>query len=216
MTADPPPGDLDPAVRAALAGQLIAALNGHCPGSRARLRGSLAAGTADAYSDIDLEWTVPGARFGHCVDTAAEPLARVRPLASLRTDPDTAPGQRLLFAAFVGLPLFWRLDLSVRAEAADGARGRTEPAPPATAWSPAASALANAVAAVKALLRDRPDTARGLLERGLSRVGSPTAPTGRWLTDLTALADSAARADPAQRPLADAVIALVTARLPLP
>ncbi|MFJ4412365.1 hypothetical protein [Streptomyces sp. NPDC088910] len=202
---------LDPAVRAALARELLAALAAYCPGSRTRLRGSLASGTADAYSDIDLEWTVPGDRFAHCVDTAAVALGRVRPLASLRVDPESAAamGERLLFAAFRGLPLFWRLDLSVRAEPAGSA---TVPAAPATAWSPAASALANAVATVKMLRRGRPDAARGLLTRGLARVGAPDHLTDGALADVLRLAAAAVAYDPSQAGLAAAVSALAEER----
>lgn len=39
--------DLDPSVRAALAGELLAALRAACPGSTAEPRGSPAAGTAE-------------------------------------------------------------------------------------------------------------------------------------------------------------------------
>lgn len=212
MTAAGPAPDLDPAVRAALARELLDALAAYCPGSRVRLRGSLAAGTADAFSDIDLDWTVPGGLFAHCVDTAAEALARVGPLASLRDDPESAavPGHRLLFAAFRGLPLFWRLDLSVQA---DPLASATVPAAPATAWSPAASALANAVATVKMLRRGRPDVARGLLERGLARVAAPATLTDVGLADIRRLAAVAAATDPAQADLAAAVVALATDHL---
>ncbi|MDV9199138.1 nucleotidyltransferase domain-containing protein, partial [Streptomyces sp. Wh19] len=108
-------GELDPARRAAFAQKLLRALAAYCPGSRAELRGSLALGTADAYSDIDIAWTVPDDRFDACLDAVPEVLGAVVPLDSLRTDPDSQNSRerRLLFAAFRGLPLFWRVDLEV-------------------------------------------------------------------------------------------------------
>jgi hypothetical protein len=205
---------LDPARRTALADEVRGALEAACPGSRARLRGSLAAGTADPYSDIDVEWTVPAGRFRECVEGTRTALERVGALMSLRSDPDlaTAAGRRLLFAAFSGQPLFWRLDLEVHAEPPGDAGvpdpGATDP------WSPAASALANAVATVKALRRNRPDLALGLLERALTRVGSPARPTTHWSADIRLLAEAATASDPVQRPLAEAVLTLADEYLP--
>lgn len=205
---------LDPAVRAALADELLLALPAACTGSTARLRGSLAAGTADAYSDIDIAWHVPAADFARCVEGARRTLGRVGPLLSLRCDPDCAaePGRRLLFAAFRGLPLFWRLDLEVLADEPDAA---TVPSGEvADAWSPAASSLANAVGAVKALRRERPVEARALVERGLRRVGVRIALTGVWRTDVARLVAASVAADPAQQRLASAVEALASELLP--
>lgn len=207
-------GQPDPAIRAALAAELLVALHAACPGSTALLRGSLAAGTEDRYSDIDIAWEVPAADFARCVERVRRTLTRVGPLMSLRSDPEYAgtPGHRLLFAAFRGLPLFWRLDLDVHAdrrfEAAVPAAAATDP------WSPAASALANAVAVVKAVRRQRPDTARGLLERGLLRVGAEPVVTGRWRADLARLTAAATAAEPDQRRMAAAVDALAAGLLP--
>ncbi|WP_328537180.1 nucleotidyltransferase domain-containing protein [Streptomyces sp. NBC_00344] len=210
--------DLAPAIRNALAQRLIDALTAQCPGSRAGLRGSLARGTADAYSDIDLAWTVPDAEFDACAAGAGACLARVREVASLRSDPDLqrSRGRRLLFVAFRDLPLFWRLDLEISAESAAGDpdHDRGNPQARGDDWSPAASALANAVAAVKAVLRHQPDTARGLLERGLRRVGAPGAVSGRWPEDVARLARAAAGLEPEQRPLADRVVRLADELLP--
>ncbi|MFF2010464.1 hypothetical protein ACFVWY_15505 [Streptomyces sp. NPDC058195] len=195
---------LDPGRRAAFAGELTRSLAAHCPGSRAELRGSLARGTADAYSDIDLAWTVPGNRFAGCLAAVRDVLGTAGTLDSLRTDPGTRGSgeRRLLFAAFRGLPLFWRVDLEV--VAAEGkAAGPVAPAD--DTWSWPASALANAVAATKAVLRDRPEDARGLLERGLRRVDAPKGPSGHWLIDIRRLADTAAGREPDLRPLADRV-----------
>lgn len=205
---------LDPAVRAALAGELVAALRAACPGSAAELTGSLGAGTADDYSDIDIAWRVPAADFALCVEGARRTLGRVGPLLSLRSDPDhvETPGRRVLFAAFRGLPLFWRLDLDVRADRPE--RATVPAATAADPWSPAASALANAVAVVKAVRRSRPGTARALLERGMLRVGAEPALTGDWRLDVARLTAAATAAEPGQRPLAAAVDALAARLLP--
>lgn len=206
MSREPVAG-LDPVVRAAVAREVLAALRRACPEGRARLRGSLAAGTADAFSDIDVAWTVPAGCFGECVDRAAEVLARVRPPASLRSDPEYAElaGRRLLFAAFTGLPLFWRLDLEV--SAAPSASAPTVPTV-RHPWPPAASALANGVAAVKALHRGRPDTARALLERAFPRVGLPDHRSGEVAADLAALCAAATALDPEVAPTAAALLTL--------
>ncbi|MFJ2372619.1 hypothetical protein ACIOZL_07455 [Streptomyces sp. NPDC087769] len=221
-------GELDPARRAAFAQELLRALAAYCPGSRAELRGSLALGTADAYSDIDIAWTVPDDRFDACLDAVPEVLGAVVPLESLRTDPDSRNSRerRLLFAAFRGLPLFWRVDLEVawsadpeaawpvHPEAASapvaGRPGpdRGDPAAHGDGWSRPASALANAVAATKAVLRGQPRNARGLLERGFRRIDAPDDVSGRWCADIRRLAETAARREPDLRPLADRVLSL--------
>ncbi|MEV8568495.1 hypothetical protein AB0436_23430 [Streptomyces sp. NPDC051322] len=209
---------LDPADRDALAQRSLAALRARCPGSRAELRGSLARETADPYSDIDLAWIVPDADFDDCAAGAAACLGQVREVVSVRSDPELqrSSKRRLLFVNFRDLPLFWRVDLEISAEsvADDPAYDRDNPLARGDDWSAAASALANAVAAVKAVLRQRPDTAWGLLERGLRRVGAPDAVTGRWQEDVVRLTDAAVRQEPAQRPLADRVVRLATDLLP--
>ncbi|MEV6792600.1 hypothetical protein AB0M87_11470 [Streptomyces sp. NPDC051320] len=213
-----PSATLDPARRDALAQRLLAALRARCPGSRAELRGSLARETADPYSDIDLGWIVPDADFDDCAAGAAACLGQVREVVSVRGDPDLqrSSKRRLLFVNFRDLPLFWRVDLEISAEsvAQDPAYDRDNPQARGDDWSAAASALANAVAAVKAVLRQRPDTARGLLERGLRRVGAQEVVSGRWQEDVVRLADAAVRQESAQRPLADRVVRLATDLLP--
>ncbi|MFJ5722749.1 nucleotidyltransferase domain-containing protein [Streptomyces sp. NPDC093149] len=204
--------DLDPARRDAFAQALLHALATHCPGSRAELKGSLARGTADAYSDIDLVWTVPDDRFDACVAAAVEVLEAVRPLDSLRTDPElrNSRERRLLFAAFRGLPLFWRVDLEigVASVARPAGHDRDGLTTDDDDWSRPASALANAVAATKAVLRGQPQTARDLLERGYRRIDAPDAVTGRWCADIGRLAEAAADREPGLRSLADRVMRL--------
>ncbi|MFE2375421.1 hypothetical protein [Streptomyces sp. NPDC059398] len=255
--------DLDPARRAAFAQELQRALMAQCAGSVAALRGSLARGTSDPYSDIDIAWMVPSAQFDTCVAAVERCLGAVRAVVSLRSDPDVrrSCGRRLLFLAFRDMPLFWRLDLEITtlssepAEPAEPAElagtagtvnrvgvagpvSRVSPAGPAGGssprgqvqaqisgdgasaglgdpeWSLATSALANAVAVVKAVLRGQPEVAAGLLKRGLSRVGAGGPASGRWRADVIRLADAAACHEPAQRPLADQIKRLAAELLP--
>lgn len=200
--------------RAELAADVCAALRQSRPGSQAVLLGSLAAGTADAYSDIDVEWVVPDAQFASSVTRARAVLHPVQPVADVRIDPDFrhSDRRRLLFLRFEAVPLFWRLDLSVRAESvarelrydADNPRARARD----DEWSRPASALANAIGAVKAVARRQPDVARGLLDRGFARIGSADRATGAWPDDITRLARACADLDPALTALAAQVGAL--------
>ncbi|WP_326676718.1 hypothetical protein [Streptomyces sp. NBC_01237] len=211
---------LDPACRAAFAQDLLRALRAHSPGSRAELSGPPARGTADVHSDIDINWTVPDDRFAACTEAAPDVLRAPRPLESLRTGPDLrhSPGRRLLLASFVDLPLFRRLDLEIGAAPAVGppdeclTHGPADGGPGARGedWSRPAGALANAVAAVKAVLREQPRTALGLLERGFRRIDAPDTVTGDWPADIARLA--AAR-EPGPGPRADRVARLVERHL---
>jgi hypothetical protein len=81
------------------AGAVIAALTAAIPGARAGLLGSLAPGTADACSDIDVEWVVPDGRLTAGAAQTRSVLERVRPIAAVRTSPDFlhSPVRRLLF-----------------------------------------------------------------------------------------------------------------------
>ena len=78
---------LDSDARARLVADILGELTA-VPGSVTLLRGSLAEGRSDAYSDIDLLWDVPDAAFGAAIAELSETLERVRSVASLRFDPD--------------------------------------------------------------------------------------------------------------------------------
>lgn len=205
--------------RDAPASAIRAALERACPGSRTALRGSLASGTADAFSDIDVEWIVPDVRFTACVESAGPALSEAHPVAEVRTDPDLAHSdrRRLLFVRFEGVPLFWRLDLDVRAESVAGDPDYDAGNPRVRAaddeWSRPASALANATAAIKAVARGKPDTARGLLNRGFARITEPAEATGAWTADITHLAEAAAAREPRLRDLAGQITALAAETL---
>ncbi|GAA1086492.1 MULTISPECIES: hypothetical protein [Streptomyces violaceusniger group] len=205
--------------RAALAAEACAALKRCCPGSSAELSGSLASGAADAFSDIDISWVVPDARFPDCLARGVEALGEVQPVDSVRGDPDfhRSDRRRLLFVRFAGVPLFWRLDLDVRtASIADDPHYDAEN-PAARArddeWSRPASALANAVGAVKAVARSRDGEACGLLDRGFARIGEDDRATGDWANDVTRLAHAAALRDSALTDLAAQVTGLAARHL---
>jgi hypothetical protein len=186
-------------------------LGAAAPGSEVAPRGSLATGTADQYSDIDLLWEIPDDRFTSCVSQIDVILAGVAPITLLRSDPDfqNSDRRRLFFVWFDGYPLFWQLDLEIFARSVhrDPAYDLLNPHARGSTWSAAASALANAVAAIKACLRQRPDTAKELLERAFLRLGS--APLDGDISMLVRrLAHLAGQADPACRGLATRVLAL--------
>ncbi|MCX4678039.1 hypothetical protein OG413_22445 [Streptomyces sp. NBC_01433] len=73
--------------------------------------------------------------------------------------------------------------------------------------------LPNAVAAVKAVLREQPQTALGLLKRGFRRIDAPDTVTGDWPADITRLARTAAAREPGLGPRADRVARLVERHL---
>jgi hypothetical protein len=104
--------DLRPERRDQLAVGLRAELEGLMPGSSTTLRGSLAAQTADPYSDIDLCWVVADETF----PAAVSAVAKLPSVPAVRLDPGLACSdrRRLVFARLTGMPLFWRVDLDVR------------------------------------------------------------------------------------------------------
>ncbi|MCF3960197.1 hypothetical protein [Streptomyces fuscigenes] len=200
--------------RAALAAAVCIALTNSSPGSHARLVGSLASGTADFFSDIDIAWVVPDAQFTDCLTRVMHTLGEVRPVAGLRSDPDFhhSDRRRLLFVRFAGVPLFWRLDLDVRTASITDHRHYDAENPAARAredeWSRPASALANAIGAVKALNRKKDDEARGLLNRGFARIHADDRATGDWTNDVTRLVHAAVLRDSSLTDLATQVTAL--------
>jgi predicted nucleotidyltransferase len=202
---------LDIAVRRSLAEQVLQALRGAIAGSAAELRGSLAEGRADAWSDIDLVWEVPDERFETAVACVADALDRVRPVESLRWAPEfqRSDKRRLLFVQFEGVPLFWRVDIDLFAQSIhrDHTYDRDNEAAWGKDWSFTHSALMNAIAAVKALLRGQDEVARGLLERGFARVGLRV-PAGTSQELILALVQGVAAIDPAMAGLACRIEAL--------
>ena len=191
--------DLRPERRAAVVDSLREALRVAVPGSVISLRGSLATGDADQFSDIDLLWVVPGNRFPEAIACVRETLAAVSPVTSLRSDPEAhvPSNRRLLFIQLANLPLFWRIDLEVRSPSGHEPGNFVPEAPHSVAeWSAAASAATNAAATIKAVSRGRLAEARGLLERGFERIGETFDPAETWTEAVVRLARSSAAVDP--------------------
>jgi hypothetical protein len=202
--------DLDPRQRDKLAADVVNSLERALLGSVPTLRGSLAFGGADEYSDIDILWQVQEGSLMLALEALPRALETVRPMESLRVDPSSkaSPTRRLVFARLAEVPLFWRLDIEIVEPTALEDRpqlpqhGEEVDDPD---WSPTESALMNAVAAAKARLRGDPDGARELLDRAWRRVGLQ--PAGR--ADLLPLIDAIEAMDSRVRPLAARVRELV-------
>jgi hypothetical protein len=193
--------DLRPERRDQLAAGLRAQLEAFVPGSVTALRGSLAAGAADSYSDIDLCWVAWDETFGAAVSAAEGLAVRLASVRVVRIDPGLARSdrRRLVFVRLAGVPLFWRVDLDIRARsvAADDSYDEGNPAArDMTGWSRPASAIENAIAAVKSAIRGRADVASGLLSRGYERIGLVPAPQAGLTELITGLAESCARLEP--------------------
>ncbi|MDR2984409.1 MAG: nucleotidyltransferase domain-containing protein [Nocardiopsaceae bacterium] len=193
--------DLRSQRRAILADELLAALKRSIPGSRSQLRGSLASGAADEYSDIDICWVVPEASFAEAVASAGAALGRVAAVTSVRADPALARSarRRLLFARLRDVPLFWRVDIDVRAAsvAADDHYDVGNPdAHSDSGWSAPASAIENAVAAIKAAARGQAGTSTDLVVRGWQRIGLGPGPAADVADVIISLADACAVLEP--------------------
>jgi hypothetical protein len=202
--------DLRPERRDQLAAGLRAELEALIPGSATDLRGSLASGTADPYSDIDLCWVVGDETFTTAVSAAAELAVRLPSVQAVRIDPGLARSdrRRLIFVRPARVPLFWRVDLDIRARsvAADDTYDDGNPAAhDATGWSPPASAMENAIAAIKSGVRDRTDVTSGLLSRGYERIGLVPPPNTDLTGLITRLAESCARLEPGLASMASEV-----------
>ena len=193
--------DLRPERRDKLTGKLLAALQGWVPSSVAQLRGSLSSGTADDFSDIDICWVVPEQDFTEAVDTLGAALSQWAAVLSLRTDPELARSarRRLVFARLYGMPLFWRVDIDIRARsiAADDLYDIGNPDARSDAGSSApASAIENAIAAIKSAVRGQADTADTLLRRGSERIEHDPGSTAFLACAITSLADACATQEP--------------------
>lgn len=208
--------DLDHSQRERIAADLLSYLAAAVPGSVATLRGSLASGRADAYSDIDLTWQVPDSAFWHAVSRTPVIAEQIAPVASLRHDPDFQRSlrRRMVFIRFRDLPLFWRVDLDIvaRSVAHDPDFDRQNAAARGTHWSATESSLANAVAALKALLRNQPAEAAALLERGEARIGL-VAPAIAPRERIIRLAHAARHKDASQEELATEILRLAVTAL---
>jgi predicted nucleotidyltransferase len=199
--------------RTLLVAELLTELTTVVPGSAALLRGSLAEGRADQYSDIDLLWDIPDASFNAALAELPVTLERVRPVTSLRFDPDFqhSAKRRLVFIRFAGVPLFWRVDLDVfaRSVGRDPDYDRANPSARGTSWSLAESSLANVIAAIKAQRRGRDNEAAEFLARAEVRVGVAS-PAADLQSRIGLLVDAIAAKDHTTASLAADIRRLVT------
>ena len=186
---------LDPNSRDQLVDEIIGSLKRAEAQSTVKLRGSLADGRGDVYSDIDIRWEIPDAHFALLIERVEEILSTVRPLESIRSDPNfqNSDRRRLLFLRFEDVPLFWRVDLEVFAKSLNGddRYDVNNPAARGDDWSPTHSALMNAIAAIKALMRGQEKETIGLLKRGFERLHlhvPPVPPQKRILALVDAIA----------------------------
>jgi len=144
--------------------RLLAALGGTT--GEVALIGSLARpGGADAFSDIDVRWDLPPGGSAEHVRALRSTLGQVGSVESLRVDPEPRSDMLLVFARFVGWPLWWRVDLELHASGI----GRLS-VPGADAWSPDEAACMGVVVTLKALARHRPEQAEELWAAARRRV----------------------------------------------
>jgi len=190
--------NLDPSVRRSLANSVTRALEDAVAGSSAGLRGSLAHGTSDPYSDIDVFWELPDSLFHDAIDDLPETLASVGPIESIRADPllQNSDKRRLIFVQFAEVPLYWRVDIEVFAVsiARDDAYDLDNLEARGDRWSLTHSALTNGVAALKSLLRGDAERARESLRNAYARIDQPI-PDGALLDQIYGLAEIVGRLD---------------------
>jgi hypothetical protein len=153
-------------------------------------------GEADAFSDIDIRWTIAPGQVSGQLQSLRLTLRRIGKVESLRVDPDVRPSSRLVFVRFQGWPLWWRVDLEIHS-AGLGSMG----VPDADAWSPPESACMGVIVTLKALARNRPEVAEGLFVRALQRVDA-TDVAGDWQLRIGSLLDHIVTSSP---PTADLV-----------
>jgi predicted nucleotidyltransferase len=201
-----PDVDLGEARRNAFVERLRMTLAETAPSAEVAVAGSLATRSHDRYSDIDLLLSVAAEEFSGCLLAVPAALNRAQPVRLLRLDPDTValPDHRLVFALFRDLPLFWRLDLHVRATSVASGTTALSDLP----WSLPASALMNGVAAVKAMARGDQALATALLVRGFDRIGVASPDSSSVRERIAALAGACAAHEPAVNDIAQEVTAL--------
>jgi hypothetical protein len=193
--------DLSPERRDKLTGKLLAALQTWVPGSSAQLGGSQDADTADDYGDIDICWVVPDHDFSEAIDTTGAALSQCSGVLSLLTGAEFARSarRRLVFARLYDMPLLWRVNIDSRAHsvATDDLYDVGNPdACGDTRWSDPASAIEDAIAAIKAAVRGQAEIADDVLRRGCERIGHDPGSLADLASAITSLADACAAQEP--------------------
>jgi hypothetical protein len=180
-----------PSSRGAAAALLLEVLAEACPAGEVCLIGSLATpAQADAFSDIDLRWTIPPGQAVEQLRSLRPTLGRCGAVESLRVDPEPRSDSRLVFVRFHGWPLWWRVDLEIHSPGSGSLS-----IPGSDPWSPPESACMGVVVTVKALARNRPEEAETLWTRALQRVDAGDV-SGDWRVRIEALLDHLATSSP--------------------
>ena len=162
-----------------------------CPAGDVCLIGSMAMpGNADAFSDIDIRWTIPAREVSALLQSLRATLQRVGEVESLRVDPGERTNTRLVFVRFQGWPLWWRVDLEIHSP-----RVERLGIPGADPWTPEESACMGVVVTLKALARRDPSAAESLLARALQRADA-TDVVGGWELRIDSLLDHIAASSP--------------------
>lgn len=189
---------LEPAQRALIANAVTQSLNGAFRGAISGLRGSLAEGSSDCYSDIDVFWELPDELFEEAIDELPAILSAVRSVESFRSDPllQNSDKRRLIYVQFSELPLYWRVDIEVFAESIgrDSSYDLDNPQARGDDWSLTHSALTNGVAALKSLLRGDEEGAAESLGRAFERIDRPAPEESLW-EQIDTLAELVGRLD---------------------
>jgi predicted nucleotidyltransferase len=204
--------NLDPRERARLAERIRGRLAEAMPGSASEVQGSLARGSADLYSDIDVLWEIPDDQFDWCLRGLQGYLSGLHPLESLRMDPEFQDSRkrRRVHVRFEGFPLFWQCDIEIMSQSIR--RDLTFDVGNPSARGPDRSAgetmLMGTVAAMRAYLRGKQSEAQELLGKAMARMGM-TAPQVQGSNPMLALVDEVQRRYSQLEPLGERVRALV-------
>lgn len=145
------------------------ALSGYVAPGPVEFRGSIAGGTFDQWSDVDIEASVERPLDAGLFCGLERLLQDAHGPALVRYDPDyrnTTTEQGIRFS-FYELPVFWRVDLIVRSRL-DTERKYPHPFPE---WSIGTSALMNVIWAVKYHRRERGDDADRYVTAACQKIG---------------------------------------------
>jgi hypothetical protein len=142
-----------------------------CLAAEVSFRGSFAHGGHDEYSDVDLDASVRVPLDGPFFTRLEAFLTGRYGPALVRYDPDfrevtTAQGVRF---SFYRLPAFWRVDLTVRSDAAVGQKWPS----PFPEWAAGTSALMNVLWAIKWDRRGNAAAADHYLGCACDKLGGP-------------------------------------------
>jgi predicted nucleotidyltransferase len=204
--------NLDPRERARLAERIRGRLAEAVPGSASEVQGSLARGSADLYSDIDVLWEIPDDQFDWSLRGLQGTLSGLHPLESLRIDPEFQDSRkrRRVHVRFQGFPLFWQCDIEILCQSIrrDLSYDVGNPSARGPDRSAGESMLMGTVAAMRAYLRGQQSLAQELLDKALARMGM-SAPDVQGSNPMLALVGEVERRYPQLEPVAERVRGLV-------